>query len=162
MLGNVEANGEQELMLKCENYISKVENRTVIAYTKEYEERVKELHDVIAKDYYLTSNELIKSNGDTIELYIILDEEEVVAYGALRFSEHTDATVWIEIIGVKEQHRGKGYGKMILDELLYQAFQRIGVYEVKLNVDDINRTALSLYSSFGFVCVIHTYSFMMK
>lgn len=91
-----------------------------------------------------------------------MEENQLVAYGVLQFTTNTDKEVCIEIIGVDNNYKGKGYGKMIQNHLLCKAFERKYIEEVKLIVDNINTIAINLYESFGFECILKSRSFSLN
>lgn len=162
VLGSESQNTELELCLKRKNFISKYEKSSAFPFSLEYEEQLRSLHKQTAPDFYLTSNQLIKTIGTEREVYLLIEENQLVAYGVLQFSTNTDKEVCIEIIGVDKNHRRKGYGRMIQNHLLCKAFERKSIEEVKLIVDDINTMALNLYESFGFKCILKSRSFSLS
>lgn len=161
VLGSEVKDIELELCLKRHNFINKYERSLVIPFSLVYEEQLRTLHEETAPDFYLTSNELIKTIGSGREVYILIEENVLLGYGVLKYSTNTDKEICIEIIGVDNNYKGKGYGRMILNHLLCKAFERKSMEEVKLTVDDINIIALNLYKSFGFVCIQESCSFLL-
>lgn len=153
---------ELHLSLKRDNFVDVYEESLAISYKTEYEEQLRNLHDEISGDYYLTSNQLLETIGNEREAYLIIENNRVVSYGVLQFSANTDKEVFIEILGVDKDYRGKGYGRMIQSHLISKAFERKSVEEVNLVVDDINSVALNLYESFGFECTQKSCSFTLR
>lgn len=153
---------ELHLRLKREKFADVYDESLAISYKPEYEAQLRNLYDEVAGDYYLTSNQLIATIGSEREVYLILDDNKVISYGVLQFSENTDREVFIEILGVDKDFRGKGYGRMIQSHLIRKAFEKSSVEEVNLIVDDINSVALSLYESFGFECIQKSCSYTLK
>ena len=88
--------------------------------------------------------EEIESHRYTI---LVLDDAHVpVAYGHL---DAKDGIVWLGIC-VSEQQVGKGYGKIIMTDLLNWADSE-GISELTLQVDKVNVNAVSLYKKFNFI-----------
>lgn len=88
------------------------------------------------------SIEVIKSHLAT---FLILEENKPVAYGHL---DVEDETVWLGIC-VLPGCQNKGYGKMIMSELV-NAGKRLQLSRIKLAVDKSNITAINLYEKFHF------------
>ncbi len=66
-----------------------------------------------------------------------------------------DRFVWIEHIVVKEEHRGKGYGKALLDYVKRVA-KNLRIREVGLDVWSFNESAKACFLSQGFKVVHET------
>ena len=74
------------------------------------------------------------------------DENEMVGYcGFLQSFDEADITN----VAVRSDHRGRGLGRKMLEELMKCGNQR-GVSRFTLEVRKSNETALSLYQSLGF------------
>ncbi|WP_440895447.1 GNAT family N-acetyltransferase [Amphibacillus sp. Q70] len=153
---------ELELGLKRENFINKAGKSLAFPFSLAYEKQLRSLHEQIAPDVYLTSNQLIKTIGREREVYLLVEENLLIAYGVLHFSTNTNKQVCVEMIGVDKNHRGKGYGRMILNHLLGKAFERKSTEEVNLIVDAINTIALNLYESLGFESILERRSFTLS
>jgi len=94
--------------------------------------------------YYLKRDlSVIKNHLSTILLYV---GDAAVGYGHL---DQEDGRVWLGIV-VRQSAQGKGYGQMIVKELITQA-KMAKVAEIFLTVDNDNSPAESLYKKFGFV-----------
>lgn len=78
--------------------------------------------------------------------WLWIDEDQPVAYGHL---DREGATVWLGI-AVQEQHRGKGYGSLMMTLLLDSA-RGAGLRSLRLSVDNENQAAIDLYERNGFV-----------
>ena len=85
------------------------------------------------------------SNPNAYYLVGILGEE-VICYGG--FHPVLDEGQ-IANIAVRADMRGKGYGKLLMKNLLELAKQ-VGVKRITLEVKDINERAVNLYKSLGF------------
>lgn len=86
------------------------------------------------------------NNHLTTLIYIV--DNLPVAYGHL---DEEDNTIWLGI-AVVEQHKGKGYGIKMMNELMNIA-KKLNLDIIKLSVDKENKKALSLYIKFGFKIV---------
>lgn len=95
-----------------------------------------------------------KSLFDEIEnanskFYVLTNDNKVLGYGSL----HTVAD-FAEImnIAVDKNFRGKGYSKLILDKMLFDA-KDLDLFEIQLEVKSINEVAIALYKKYGFAIV---------
>jgi ribosomal protein S18 acetylase RimI-like enzyme len=108
------------------------------------------------KDYMTRSSEYITEeqqvkwfndlDRDTIKLYLMWSS----IHGALGFGycKNDDNETYLTG-GLKENHRGKGYGRMLFSHLLEQA--KTFNMPVTLEVLNTNTKAENLYKSLGFV-----------
>ena len=81
---------------------------------------------------------------------LVCDGEEVVGYVYMTFcysAEVGGRCVFIEEIFLKEEHRGKGYGKQIMAwmEAEYPEVRRF-----RLEVTQVNKSAIALYEGSGY------------
>ena len=76
----------------------------------------------------------------------LVEKEEIVAYGIFRLLG-TEAE--LESIAVREAHRGKGYGRLLLEEFL-RIGKKEGVEKVFLEVREGNLPGRGLYEALGF------------
>jgi len=86
---------------------------------------------------------VINKHLKTILLYNI--ESEPIGYGHL---EWEDDICWLGI-AIAEKSKGKGYGKMMMQELFLLA-KRNNVELISLSVDRSNQVAASMYEKLGF------------
>lgn len=77
--------------------------------------------------------------------WLWLEQGQPVAYGHLDLE---DGITWLGI-AVQASHRGQGHGKRMM-KLLLDSARGSGVQQLKLSVDNKNRTAIKLYEAFGF------------
>jgi len=61
---------------------------------------------------------------------------------------------WIHMVGVRPDFRGRGWGKLLI-EVGLKVFREQGVESVELTVDEMNRTAVNLYTALGFRTKTH-------
>ena len=71
------------------------------------------------------------------------DDDEIIGYGHLDYEGKT----WLGII-ISEKHRGKGYGKKIMLDLISNSKE-----DIYLTVDDDNLNALTLYKNMGLIII---------
>ena len=78
---------------------------------------------------------------------VITVENEVVAYGGFHkiFDE-----AHITNIAVKESFRGKGFGRMLMEELIEEA-KELQIVSMTLEVRVSNNRAVKLYEKMGFI-----------
>ena len=73
----------------------------------------------------------------------------VIGFISYYFNEFDKSLAQIDLMAVKKEYRGKGYGKL----LLHDAFKHIssqGIHDVHINVVRTNKTAYYLYKQCGF------------
>ena len=101
--------------------------------------------------YYSISN-FIK--GEDSEVFVAEIENEIVASGYAwikndrHYVKHSKQG-YLGFMFVPEKHRGNGYNQLVLDALLAWCKER-GVYEIRLDVYDVNEPALRAYEKAGF------------
>jgi ribosomal protein S18 acetylase RimI-like enzyme len=74
------------------------------------------------------------------------DNEVPVAYGHLDLS---DDVIWLGIC-VSENQVGKGYGHLVMEDLIQKADSE-DILEITLQVDKVNNNAVNLYKKFNFI-----------
>lgn len=121
----------------------------VIPLPESLKEDFIKLHDKVFPDIYISGKGIINTLGNGREVYCIINDEILVAYGILE-TFTSGNTVFAEIIAVDENNRRKGYGRAIVNELIKQGFKNSLITNVDLIVDNVNSNAISLYTSFGF------------
>ncbi|MEO9873142.1 N-acetyltransferase family protein [Ekhidna sp.] len=80
-----------------------------------------------------------------LKTLVVMNNNQPVGYGHL---DPEDGITWLGIC-VAERFRGKGIGKLIMNELIKSA-KRMEVEEIQLSVDSDNNEAIQLYVRFGF------------
>lgn len=115
----------------------------------DYYEELKELHNEVFPDVYISGTDIIENIGKKHFVYSLIEDKTLIAYSVLRPNGDMSATA--EIIAVRESFRGKGYGKAIISYLINMAFNSFKVSQVDLIVDGDNETAIKLYLDLGFV-----------
>ncbi len=101
---------------------------------------------------YYDVSEFIKNEDST--LYVVELDNNIVAsgYAKIKPDRHYlkhEVQGYLGFMFVPEQHRGKGYNKLIIDSLTDWCKSK-GVYEIRLDVYDINTSAIKAYEKVGF------------
>ena len=78
--------------------------------------------------------------------YFMIKDNYVIGYGQIIFSK---GAFFIVNFGIVQQYRGRGYGKILLNELIYIA-HKTGIKELYIQVDKRNYIAERLYLENGF------------
>ena len=81
--------------------------------------------------------------------YVFIVEEEIVGYGMIAKSFSTEfgkPCIWIEDIYVKDEYRGLGLGKALMDFVLSRYTDCI----FRLEAEEENGKAIALYEKCGF------------
>ena len=96
----------------------------------------------------------LMESSDT-PIFVAVEEDKVLGYGFCKTISHkndsvlTDVTsLYIDDLCVDEDHRGKGIGKAIYQEILRYA-QQGNYYNLTLNVWNCNTSAMKFYESLG-------------
>lgn len=86
---------------------------------------------------------------DNVKYYIASIENTPIGITGLYYEN--DKQVWLAWFGILPNHRGKGYGKILLEETMHLAKKR-GFRELRLYTDKVdNSEAIKLYEKLGFV-----------
>jgi GNAT superfamily N-acetyltransferase len=101
---------------------------------------------------YYDVSEFIK-NEDS-ELYVVEVNHEIVAsgYAKIKPDRHYlkhNMQGYLGFMFVSKVHRGKGYNKLIMDALIQWCKAR-DVFEIRLDVYDVNDSAIRAYEKVGF------------
>ena len=101
---------------------------------------------------YYDVSEFIR--GKDSEVYVVEEDGQIVASGCVRIKgdRHYLKHKLIGYLGfmfVPVEKRGKGYNKLIVDALLNWCRER-RLYEVRLDVYDVNHPAIRAYEKAGF------------
>ena len=95
---------------------------------------------------------LIKN--DNSDVFVVEIDNEIVASGYAKTLEDRpylkhDKQGYLGFMFVPEEHRGNGYNKLIMDALLKWCKER-KVFELRLDVYDVNPSAIRAYEKAGF------------
>ncbi len=92
--------------------------------------------------------------GDDADVFVVESNNEIVASGYakikndIHYLKH-EKKGHLGFMFVPEEHRGKGYNKLIIEALLKWCKER-GIFEVKLDVYEENPSAIRAYEKMGF------------
>lgn len=118
------------------------------------------LHDAVFPGVYACGQDILHDLNQTRFVFVLPDSRGLAAYGVLKFQGGAKATA--EMIGVREDVRGQGYGRAVLNHLAAQAFTRFGADTLELIVDADNENALHLYHFAGFCISQENHCFILK
>jgi RimJ/RimL family protein N-acetyltransferase len=96
---------------------------------------------------------ILKSKNDK-DVYFAIEEitsGDLLGYFQLRKINWTSRTAYLGIIIGKEDSRGKGYGKEVMELGLDYAFNFLNLRKISLEVLTENKVAVALYKKSGFV-----------
>ena len=116
-----------------------------------------ELFNSVFPDIYINGENVITSIGKDRVVYSLTINKELIAFSVLKFESETLGSA--EIIGVKESFRNKGYGRLILSHLIFEAFSKYNLASLNLVVDGDNLNAIKLYTDLGFTMFSENYCY---
>ena len=100
-------------------------------------------------EIFISDIENCINNSDHLEGYIIENSEAIQGYAMIAKSFSTEfgkPCIWIEDLYIRQEHRGKGLGKMFLDFITEKYTGCI----FRLEVEEENAGAVRLYEKCGF------------
>lgn len=140
------------------NYIVRKANLKDLPVLLDFEQGVIEVErpmDPTLQDgqisYYNISDLITSENS---EVFVVELDKKIVASGYAKiikdkpYLKH-DKQGYLGFMFVKEEFRGRGFNKLILDALMSWCKER-GVFEIRLDVYDMNQAALRAYEKAGF------------
>ncbi|MBA4383232.1 MAG: hypothetical protein C0410_00705 [Anaerolinea sp.] len=108
-----------------------------------------DLHDTTFPGTYATGQRILNKLDDQHQVFVYGQGSEMLGYLYSAIDEYTgDGS--IEFVGVREEARGKGIGRLLLQKALHWLFEVKQVQQVMLVVNDNLANARSLYESVGF------------
>jgi ribosomal protein S18 acetylase RimI-like enzyme len=101
------------------------------------------------EEILLSENEWKKRLLNTffIQLDTLLIGQIVVTFSNRIKTKHI---AYLYGVYLKEQYRGQGLGKMMMNEAMRVILDNSNISKIELEVNSINRVAVKLYESFGF------------
>jgi RimJ/RimL family protein N-acetyltransferase len=101
---------------------------------------------------YYDLKELIQSSES--DIFVVELDEKIVASGYAKIMKDRpylkhDKQGYLGFMFVPQDFRGRGFNKLILDALTTWCKER-GVFEIRLDVYDVNQAALRAYEKAGF------------
>lgn len=107
------------------------------------------LHESIFTQTYASGQRILDKIGENHRVFVYSEGDEILGYLYAAIEEETgDGSV--EFVGVREDTRGKGIGRKLLQTALQWLFKEKTVCQVTLVVNDNLTNARSLYESVGF------------
>jgi RimJ/RimL family protein N-acetyltransferase len=79
------------------------------------------------------------------------DTSETVGHIQLMDIDYSSARCVLGRVLIFQDHRGKGFGKAMVSLAVKDAFEKLGLNEISLNVFDFNKSAIATYKSIGFI-----------
>ena len=107
------------------------------------------LHESIFPRTYATGQRILDKLGDHHQVFVYTRADEILGYLYAAIDEESGGGS-IEFLGVREDARGKGIGRQLLQTALHWLFEINKVPQVTLVVNDNLTNARSLYESVGF------------
>lgn len=101
---------------------------------------------------YYDISEMIKATNS--EVFVVELDDEIVASGYAKiiddhpYLKHAKQG-YLGFMFIPEEHRGKGLNKLILNAMIDWCKTR-NVFEIRLDVYDVNKTAIKAYKKSGF------------
>ncbi len=135
---------EYELMLEKYNFkrLGKV-TFSVAAMKEDERELVKQMHDQMFPDVYLSANQLVESK----DVYVFHHDDEAIGYALIRPMQNM---FYLDVFAIKEQFRHQGFGKQFLSSIIDKSFYKNTHRKIKLVVEAANEQAVQMYIDFGF------------
>lgn len=87
------------------------------------------------------------------EFYLLWDDNKVIGTGVIRWKWSRESHAfgwWLYAIWIHPNHRGNGFGEVLMNELITILKLR-NISKVELTVDINNIVAINLYKKIGFV-----------
>lgn len=107
------------------------------------------LHESIFTQTYASGQRILDKISENHQVFVCTQEDEILGYLYAAIEEDTgDGS--IEFVGVREDARGKGIGRKLLQTALQWLFEEKKVHQATLVVNDNLTNARSLYESVGF------------
>jgi ribosomal protein S18 acetylase RimI-like enzyme len=107
------------------------------------------LHESIFPRTYATGQRILDKLGDHHQVFVYTRADEILGYLYAAIDEDSGGGS-IEFLGVREDARGNGIGRQLLQTALHWLFEINQVPQVTLVVNDNLTNARSLYESVGF------------
>ncbi len=149
-LGGYVQGDESQLILKRGQEKNLSENPLIQPYDSSWGSWLKAIHDQLFPESYIDIDDVISKKDTTRNVYIIYAEDQPIGYLILKSYPDFLQRKTIEMIGVSEHYRHKGYGRALLSHAIRMSFLDQRVTSIDLIVENINTHALDLYTHLGF------------
>lgn len=121
---------------------------------------VRDYHIKILGGYFTPQNDEMEQQGflaslEDEKITALVAEDKGIIYGYLlanqKFAPYLEAprVAHISNLGVKQEHRRQGLGKMLMDEF-YEICRQKEINEIRLGVFNKNQNAYQFYQDYGF------------
>ena len=107
------------------------------------------LHESIFPRTYATGQRILDKLGDHHQVFVYTQADEILGYLYAAIDEDSGGGS-VEFLGVREDARGNGIGRQLLQTALHWLFEVNKLPQVTLVVNDNLTNARSLYESVGF------------
>lgn len=131
---------DEEIMMTLEHYTPKAVNANIVKYSPVYETSYRAIHD--DEGLYWTADRMLGAL-DRYDVFLAIENNQAVGY--IEMTTEHDENEPIQLL-VKEDHRGKGYGRALLQTAIAANMPK----KMILEVFSSNTPALNLYLSLGF------------
>lgn len=138
---------ETILTLSKADYQPDTTHADVSAMTAKQRDAVKRLHDTTFPSVYITGEDVVAPH-ETHDVYVLTERDAVIGYGLVK---HHGTMGSLEVFAIDRAHRGQGRAKPFISCIIDDVFKKKDVQTVQLVVENVNRTALNLYTAMGFV-----------
>jgi len=125
-----------------------VENR-VVDLESAHRDSFSELYESLFPAAYYSSDRVVEMMGRSHHVVVVADGNEVLGF-AVAASEVEGALGEVQFLGVREDCRGRGLGRDLLQSAVDWLIDEAHAPRVSLNVDADLGTARNLYESVGF------------
>ena len=100
---------------------------------------------IASKSFRYFNSRSIEVINDHLKTLVLVEENKTVGYGHLDVEAEV---VWLGLC-VLPDFQGKGYGKLMMRELIDSA-KEYKISKINLTVDKVNKVAINLYEKFNF------------
>jgi RimJ/RimL family protein N-acetyltransferase len=115
----------------------------------EYHPGFATLHNTIFPGAYYSAERVIEQSDDHNQVFIYPEDNQVLGYVYASFSGDSKEGE-VEFLGVRQDSRGRGIGRQLLQTALWWLFSELNASQVTLTVNQDNVNARALYESVGF------------
>jgi ribosomal protein S18 acetylase RimI-like enzyme len=141
------SNVEYHLIIERKSLLNRSAKLDInLAKPKQYA-KIKEIHNPIFRDMYLSAEQLTHTNSKQI-LLVLEQTDDIIGYAKIL---DLGNKIHLEVFALVEHYRNRHLGKSFLESVLIKAFDLFSHDNIQLIVDDHNEKALNLYRSFGFI-----------
>ncbi|WP_062319707.1 GNAT family N-acetyltransferase [Halolactibacillus sp. JCM 19043] len=97
--------------------------------------------------------EKAKQQALPVELYTVIEEQTGEKIGHIQVAEidEVNQSAFLNRIFIRKSSRGKGYGRLLMEEMKRYVFQERGFHRLSLYVLSNNQGAYKMYQKAGFV-----------